>query len=70
MNLLSPKGFHYAVTKAGIRYPDRFDMALIYSKKPAQVAGVFTTNRIKSAPVKLCMKRIKSGVAQAVILNS
>lgn len=65
-----PKGFLYSVAKAGIKYPNRYDLALIYSKKPAQVAGVFTTNQIKAAPVRICMKRIKGGVGQAVILNS
>jgi glutamate N-acetyltransferase/amino-acid N-acetyltransferase len=70
MEFPSPKGFEYAVTEAGIKYQNRNDLALIFSKKPAQVAGVFTTNQIKAAPVKLCMKRIKSGVAQAVVINS
>ncbi len=70
MDFPSPKGFEYSVTKAGIKYPDRYDLALIYSKKPAQIAGVFTTNQIKAAPVKLCMKRIKGGIAQVVIANS
>lgn len=70
MELPSPKGFLYSVAKANIKYSDRYDMALIYSKKPAQAAGVFTTNQIKAAPVKICMKRIKSGIAQALILNS
>ncbi|WP_297211989.1 MULTISPECIES: bifunctional glutamate N-acetyltransferase/amino-acid acetyltransferase ArgJ [Thermodesulfovibrio] len=70
MEFPSPKGFEYAVTEAGIKYHNRNDLALIFSKKPAQVAGVFTTNQIKAAPIKLCMKRIKSGVAQAVIINS
>ncbi|MCS7204010.1 MAG: bifunctional ornithine acetyltransferase/N-acetylglutamate synthase, partial [Thermodesulfovibrio sp.] len=66
----SPKGFLYSVAKAQIRYKDRYDTALIYSKRPAQIAGVFTTNQIKAAPVKICMKRIKTGIGQALILNS
>ncbi len=70
MDFPSPKGFEYSVTKAGIKYRDRYDLALIYSKKPAQIAGVFTTNQIKAAPVKLCMRRIKGGIAHAVIANS
>lgn len=70
MEFVSPKGFEYSVTKAGIKYPNRYDLALICSKRPAQAAGVFTTNQIKAAPVKLCMKRIKTGVSQAVVLNS
>lgn len=70
MDIVSPKGFLYSVAKAQIKYSDRYDLALIYSKKPAQIAGVFTTNQIKAAPVKICMKRIRSGLAQAIVLNS
>lgn len=70
MDIASPKGFLYSVAKAQIRYKDRYDTALIYSKRPAQIAGVFTTNQIKAAPVKICMKRIKTGIGQALILNS
>jgi len=70
MDIASPEGFLYSVAKAQIKYPDRYDIALIYSKKPAHVAGVFTTNQIKAAPVKICMKRIRSGQAQALLLNS
>ncbi|MEN2985344.1 MAG: bifunctional glutamate N-acetyltransferase/amino-acid acetyltransferase ArgJ [Thermodesulfovibrionaceae bacterium] len=70
MEIASPKGFLYSVAKAEIRYTNRYDIALIYSKKVAAVAGVFTTNQIKAAPVKICMKRIKNNTAQAIVLNS
>lgn len=70
MEFASPKGFEFAVSQAAIKYAGRDDIALIYSKKPAQVAALFTTNQIKAAPVKVCMKRVKSGVAQAVVINS
>lgn len=70
MEIASPKGFLYSVAKAGIKYPDRYDIALIYSKRPAKATAVFTTNQIKAAPVKICIKRIKNGIAQAIILNS
>ena len=46
------------------------DLALIVSKAPATVAGMFTTNQICAAPVKLCMARMKKGIAQAVVVNS
>lgn len=70
MEFAYPKGFEFAVAQAGIKYEGRDDIALVFSRKPAQVAGLFTTNQIKAAPVKLCMKRVKSGVAQAVVINS
>ena len=46
------KGFEAAAAAAGIKYQDRADMALIYSEKPCKVAGTFTTNLVKAAPVK------------------
>lgn len=70
MEIPSPKGFLFSTAKAGIRYPNRDDLALVFSKKPAFVAGVFTTNQIKAAPVKICMRRVKGDFAQALILNS
>jgi glutamate N-acetyltransferase/amino-acid N-acetyltransferase len=46
------------------------DLALIVSETPATVAGMFTTNQVCAAPVKVCMRRIKKGVAQAIVANS
>src|SRR3954454_19009904 len=46
------------------------DLALIVSKVPATVAGMFTTNQICAAPVKVCVQRVKAGAAQAVVVNS
>ena len=45
-------------------------MALIVSEAPATVAGMFTTNQICAAPVKVCVERMKRGTAQAVVVNS
>jgi glutamate N-acetyltransferase/amino-acid N-acetyltransferase len=46
------------------------DLALIVSEVPAAVAGMFTTNQICAAPVKVCMPRVKKGTAQAIVVNS
>ena len=46
------------------------DLALILSEAPATVAGMFTTNQVCAAPVKVCAQRVKSGVAQAIVVNS
>jgi len=64
------KGFSAAAIKAGIRYADRFDLGLIYSQVPAVTAGTFTTNKVKAAPILLDMERLRSGKAQAVLINS
>ena len=64
------KGFSAAAVKAGIRYPDRLDLGLIYSRTPAVTAGMFTTNKVKAAPLQLDMDRLRGGLAQAVLVNS
>lgn len=46
------------------------DLALIVSKAPATVAGMFTTNQVCAAPVKVCVERVKAGRAQALVANS
>ncbi len=65
------KGFEAAGTEAGVKYKNRKDMALVYSTVPCRVAGTFTTNVVKAAPV-IWDKRIveKSAFAQAVVVNS
>ncbi len=65
------QGFMAAHTAAGIKYKDREDMALIYSEKPCQVAGTFTTNVVKAAPVKWDQQVVNtSQYAQAVVINA
>jgi glutamate N-acetyltransferase/amino-acid N-acetyltransferase len=46
------------------------DLALIMSKAPATVAGMFTTNQVCAAPVKVCQARVKKGRARAFVINS
>ena len=65
-----PKGFLFSAAEAAIKKPGRKDLALIYSQREANMAGVFTTNRVKAAPVLVDMRRIKSGRGQAIIVNS
>jgi glutamate N-acetyltransferase/amino-acid N-acetyltransferase len=63
-------GFLFSGVSAGIKKDGKRDLGLIYSEVPAQVAGLFTTNAVKAAPVQLGMKRIKRGLCHAVIINS
>jgi glutamate N-acetyltransferase/amino-acid N-acetyltransferase len=65
-----PKGFLFSTAEAAVKKPGRKDIALIYSQVEANIAGTFTTNNVKAAPVKLDMKKIKSGRGQAIIINS
>src|ERR1700761_7487459 len=46
------------------------DLALIVSETTATVAGMFTTNQVCAAPVKLCVPRVRKGTARAVVVNS
>jgi glutamate N-acetyltransferase/amino-acid N-acetyltransferase len=48
----------------------KLDLALLVSETPAAVGGMFTTNQVCAAPVKVCMPRVKKGRAQAVVVNS
>jgi glutamate N-acetyltransferase/amino-acid N-acetyltransferase len=67
---MGPKGFLFSTVDAAIKKPGRKDLALIVSRSEASIAGMFTTNKVKAAPVKLDMEKIRSGRAQAIIVNS
>jgi len=67
---MTPKGFLFSTIEAAIKNPGRKDLALIYSEREAAVAGTFTTSAIKAAPVKLNIKKIRSGRGQAIVINS
>ena len=70
-SVTSAKGFYAASTAAGIKYKDRSDMAMIYSKEPCVCAGTFTTNIVKAAPVKWDMRIVEeSPFVQAVVVNA
>lgn len=67
---MTPKGFLFSTAEASIKYPSRKDLALIYSEAEANIAGTFTTNKVKAAPVRLDIRKIKSGRGQAIVINS
>lgn len=66
------KGFLAGAVFAGIKASNkgREDMALVASEIPAAAAGVFTTNRVQAAPVRVSKTHIKAKFARAVLLNS
>jgi glutamate N-acetyltransferase/amino-acid N-acetyltransferase len=64
------KGFRFSAVEAAIKKPGRLDLGLIFSETPAAVAAVYTTNRVKAAPVLISMERTGSGNAQALVVNS
>jgi glutamate N-acetyltransferase/amino-acid N-acetyltransferase len=67
-----PPGFQASGVHAGIKSkPGVLDMALLVSDEPDTVAaGVFTTNKIQAAPVRLDRERLGNGRARAVVINS
>jgi len=63
-------GFRASGISCGIKDKGKKDLALILSDVEAEAAGVFTTNRVKAAPVLLDMERIAGGKARGVVVNS
>lgn len=65
------KGFEAAGVEAGIKYQNRKDMALIYSRTPCKAAGVFTSNVVKASPVVWDKEIVAhSPYVQAVVINA
>lgn len=66
------RGYRFAGVACGIRdnEPERLDLALVVSDRPATAAGVFTQNRVVAAPVKVCRQRLPQSQARAVVICS
>jgi glutamate N-acetyltransferase / amino-acid N-acetyltransferase len=64
------KGFRFSAVEAAIKKPGRLDLALIFSDVPANIAAVFTTNKVQAAPVLISRARAKNGIGRAVLVNS
>ena len=78
-SIVAPQGFLTAGlfcdvkrlgTGKGSNKGQKRDLAVIVSEVPATAAGMFTTNQICAAPVKVCVNHIADGKAQAVVINS
>ena len=70
-SVTSPRGFSAGATRAGIKKEDRkLDLGILFSEVPCAVAAVFTTNKIKAAPVVLSQERLRGGRAVALVANS
>lgn len=63
------QGFKASGVVAKIKY-NKKDLAVIASDIPGASAGVFTTNKVKAAPVTLSMDHLADGKAQAIVVNS
>ena len=64
------KGFKANAVAAGIKKGGGLDLALIFSEKEASAAGVFTSNKVKAAPVILSREHVRRGRARAIVANA
>ncbi|WP_302176778.1 bifunctional glutamate N-acetyltransferase/amino-acid acetyltransferase ArgJ [Megamonas funiformis] len=64
------KGFTAAGVKAGIKKSGNLDVAVIYTKTQAVVAGTFTQNKVAAAPVYVSKDVIATGTAHAIVANA
>jgi glutamate N-acetyltransferase/amino-acid N-acetyltransferase len=71
VTVTAPKGFRASGVAAGLKASNKRDVALVVNDGPdATVAGVFTTNRVKAAPVLWSQQVLRAGIVRAVILNA
>jgi len=68
--ITAPRGFKAGVAECAIKRPGRPDLTVIVSDTPACCAGMFTSNRIKAAPVLVSRRNVQKGVARAILANS
>ena len=67
--ITAPRGFKAAAVNCGIK-KRRKDLAVIYSDVPTRAAALFTTNRIRAAPLTITRDHLRNSRAQAIIINS
>lgn len=64
------KGFTAAGVKAGIKKSGNLDVAVVYTKTQAVVAGTFTQNKVAAAPVYVSKEVVATGTAHAIVANA
>lgn len=67
--ITAPKGFKAAGVHCGIK-KNKPDLALICSDVPSPAYAMFTSNKVKAAPVQVSIKNIRNRCAQAIVANS
>ncbi|OGO05395.1 MAG: bifunctional ornithine acetyltransferase/N-acetylglutamate synthase [Chloroflexi bacterium RBG_13_54_9] len=70
--ITSPLGFLAGAAYAGLKTAGDgvLDLGILYSEVSCTAAGIFTTNKVKAAPVLLSQKHLERQKAQAVVVNS
>jgi glutamate N-acetyltransferase / amino-acid N-acetyltransferase len=78
-SICAPRGFRTGAvfcdikrlgTGKGSEKGQKNDLALIVSDFPAAVAGMFTTNQMRAAPVRVSAKRAARNFARVIVANS
>jgi glutamate N-acetyltransferase / amino-acid N-acetyltransferase len=69
-NVCAPKGFQALGKSFGIKKSGKADFAVIFSKVLADAAAVYTSNKVKGAPLIVTKNHLMNGKAQAVVVNS
>ncbi|MDZ7265515.1 MAG: bifunctional ornithine acetyltransferase/N-acetylglutamate synthase, partial [candidate division KSB1 bacterium] len=68
-SVTTPLGFQACGIRCGIKQQGS-DLALIVSEVPATVAALFTSNRMKAAPILVSQDHVRAGMARAIVINS
>jgi glutamate N-acetyltransferase / amino-acid N-acetyltransferase len=70
--LVIPRGFRFAATKAGLKASGRTDFAVIVADAPASAAAAFTANRVSAAPLHVDKEHLKAtgGKVRVVAINA
>ncbi len=67
----APQGFRAGITSCGIKSDSSIpDLAILAGDVPCVASGTFTPSSTRAAPVLVCQEHLKSGKAQAVVVNS
>jgi glutamate N-acetyltransferase/amino-acid N-acetyltransferase len=78
VGVTAPAGFAAGAASAGVKAasgglsaaPGQLDVAVVYSERPATAAAVFTTNKVKAAPVVISQLNLADGMARALVVNA
>ena len=66
----APEGFFATGVACGLKKDGKRDLAIVCSEDSAAVAGVFTTNKVKGHSLQLTIEHVKTGYANAIVINS
>ncbi len=68
--ITAPLGFRASGVTCGLKASGKPDLGLLVCDVPAVVAGCFTSNNVKAAPVEISREHIKSGYSRGLVVNS